>query len=174
MHENGKSISNEHIRDGTVIRKGLGQYFDFEAQGGLVVSQRPFEVQPGDSFRTTCSYDAEPGESWGLASSDEMCIAYLFYYPRQIIPVEDDAGIKVGEFQPLCGFNFDEFLPGCGVDYFVTPDFFSFDQTERFFGTPNGMCAVAGNAEGSASNRSATRSLSYIGLLVAGLLALFN
>lgn len=151
MHQNGKSISNEQIRDGVVIRRGVGQYYDFEAQGGLAVVQKPFDLQPGDSFRTTCTYDADPGERWGLASAEEMCIAYLFYYPRQVVPIEDDAGAVVALFQPLCGFAFDSFLPGCGADYTVTPDFTSLEQIDRDFGSPNGVCGIGGPSETSAA-----------------------
>lgn len=165
MHENGKSISNDQIRDGQVIRRGIGHYYDFEAQGGLMVAQRPFEVQPGDSFRTICSFDAEPGERWGLASSEEMCIAYLFYYPLQSIPIQDETGTTVAQLQPLCGVGFEEIIPGCGVDYFVTPDFNNVDQIDRFFGTSNGVCGIGGT-----SGAPLQAMLAVIPLLVSALL----
>lgn len=163
MHENGKSISNEQIRKGEVIRSGVGQYYEFEAQGGLMVAQKPFEVQPGDAFRTTCTFDAQPGEKWGLASSDEMCIAYLLYYPKQDIPIADEeTGLVVARFQPICGVGFDEFLPGCGSEYAITPDFNSVDQIDRDFGTENGVCGIGGPTSSSSLLSSYLLMLVYV------------
>ena len=79
MHATGVSTANVQIRDGEVIRQGQVQYWDFYAQGFTAVVQPPFELQPGDSFRTVCDYNANNSTVWGLGSQDEMCIAFLYY-----------------------------------------------------------------------------------------------
>lgn len=73
---------NEQFRDGELIRTGVVDYYDFDQNGGPPVQQETFEIWPGDAFRTRCYFDSNDGEVWGLASQDEMCIAFLYYYPR--------------------------------------------------------------------------------------------
>jgi dopamine beta-monooxygenase len=143
MHQNGKAMQNQHIRDGAVIRRGVSQYYDFEQQGGYEVIQAPFQLKPGDAFNVICTYDADPGERWGLASSDEMCISFLFYYPRQLIPFEGASGPD--QIQPLCGIGLEGFLPGCESIHQVTPDYTRFALEDREFGRSGGMCAVVDN-----------------------------
>jgi hypothetical protein len=141
MHQNGKAMQNQQIRDGVVIRRGLSQYYDFEQQGGYEVVQAPFQVKPGDAFNVICSFDADPGERWGLASSNEMCMSSLFYYPRQLITFPGESGST--QFQPLCGVGVG--LPGCEVTHQVTPDFTRFELEDREFGRAGGTCN--GNAK---------------------------
>lgn len=77
MHISGRHMFNEQIRGGEVLRTGTAEYFDYEQQGTHSILQDPFVVEPGDAFRTKCYYDSK-GERFGIASQDEMCIAYLF------------------------------------------------------------------------------------------------
>jgi dopamine beta-monooxygenase len=137
MHQNGKAMQNQHIRDGVVIRRGLSQYYDFEQQGGYEVVQAPFQVKPGDAFNVVCSFDADRGERWGQASSEEMCISFLFYYPRQLVKFDGETGSI--NFQPLCGVGLE--LPGCEVTHQVTPDFTRFEVEDREFGRAGGTCS---------------------------------
>jgi hypothetical protein len=136
-------MQNQHIRDGVVIRRGLSQYYDFEQQGGYEVIQAPFQVKPGDAFNVICSFDADPGERWGLASSEEMCISFLFYYPRQLITPGESGSIQL---QPLCGVGLG--LPGCEVTHQVTPDFTRFEVEDREFGRAGGTCKGNANPRG--------------------------
>jgi hypothetical protein len=85
MHNAGKSMQNYQLRDGKVIRVGQVQFWNSYQQGAFAVKQPEFQIQPGDSFRTTCHYDSEDDLEFGLSSIQEMCIAYVFYYPRQIV-----------------------------------------------------------------------------------------
>jgi hypothetical protein len=84
MHNAGKSMQNYQLRDGKVIRVGQVQFWNFDQQGAFAVKQPTFQIQPGDSFQTTCHYDSDDLE-FGLSSAQEMCIAYVFYYPRQMV-----------------------------------------------------------------------------------------
>ena len=85
MHEHGIRMTNEQIRGGNTIHTGIIDYYDFAQSGGHLVQQPPFSLQRGDAFKTTCYYDGTGGVSFGQASTDEMCIAYLSYYPKQSI-----------------------------------------------------------------------------------------
>lgn len=140
MHGSGRMGRHEILRNGTgtttvVVHSAVSEYFDFAQQGGIKIQQEPYTLWPGDGLRLTCSYDAEVGAQWGANSPDEMCIAYLFYYPRQ---TTDVIGYQV---QPTCAVNIGGLLPGCEAEHLVTPNYASFDQT---FGmaTPDLSCDV--------------------------------
>lgn len=116
MHATGVSMFNAQIRGGKVIREGGVQFWDFNQQGNLAVPQEPFEILPGDAFRTTCNYNPKNQEKWGLASSEEMCMAFLFYYPRQMLEVSFSPDFKA-EFPFICGLGFGEVVPECEATY---------------------------------------------------------
>jgi len=91
MHQSGKRMVNEQIRDGQVVRSGAIDYFDFDQNGNLPLVQDPFDILPGDGFRTSCYYSNEGNSKtriFGYGSRDEMCIAFLLYYPRKHIDVD--------------------------------------------------------------------------------------
>jgi Copper type II ascorbate-dependent monooxygenase, C-terminal domain/Copper type II ascorbate-dependent monooxygenase, N-terminal domain len=102
MHRTGIQASIELIRNGTVINKVTAEFFDFAQQGAQLVQADPFTVLPGDEFRVRCYYGNPPDSTviFGDASSDEMCIATMLYYPRQLI----------SEYQTPwnCGYQFEE------------------------------------------------------------------
>lgn len=131
MHKTGTAMDNLHIRDGQVIRAGQVEYYDFSQQGAYVVPQEPFEIQPGDSFQTTCQYKSNGDTVFGLSSSEEMCIAFLFYYPRQ--------QLSLGNFDlPFtCGYNIP--IPGCASDWEQT-DLESVADLNRTFGSVGEVC----------------------------------
>jgi hypothetical protein len=134
MHKSGVSMSNSQIRNGQVIRFGEVQFWDFAQQGNLAVVQEPFTIVPGDAFRTSCNYNANDGQVFGLGSSQEMCIAFLFYYPRQVIPS------PFGDFSFMCGLGlFGEFFPECNADW-TSADFADLSQVGRSFGVAPSTC----------------------------------
>lgn len=100
MHGSGASAYNQQFRNGQLIRTGRAEYYEFDQQSVHLVVQEPFQVFPGDSFRTTCAYSNfdVKGRRFGHQSSDEMCIAYLFYYPRKL-----NAGSSLSWY---CGHGF--------------------------------------------------------------------
>ena len=85
MHQAGARMTNEQIRNGQVVRQGVVDFFDFDQQGSYQVVQEPFQILRGDSFRTTCQYNSASGTRFGQSSQEEMCIAFLWYYPRQVL-----------------------------------------------------------------------------------------
>ena len=82
-HEIGTRIVNEQIRDGVTVRQASAEVWEFNQDGIMAIQQNPYQVLPGDSFRTTCYYRAGDGQTkFGRASNEEMCTGYLYYYPR--------------------------------------------------------------------------------------------
>jgi len=74
---------NEQIRNGEVIRMSAVDYFDFDQQGSQAIQQQPFQILPGDAFRTRCYFNGKDDSvTWGAGSHQEMCISFLTYYPR--------------------------------------------------------------------------------------------
>jgi Copper type II ascorbate-dependent monooxygenase, C-terminal domain/Copper type II ascorbate-dependent monooxygenase, N-terminal domain len=87
VYKTGIQATSELIRNGTIVNKATVEFFDFAQQGGQLVQAEPFTILPGDSFRARCYYRNSLSNStiFGLASSNEMCIASMLYYPRQTI-----------------------------------------------------------------------------------------
>jgi hypothetical protein len=84
MHKSGIHAVNEQIRGGEVVRTGVVDFFDFDQQGNQPIQQEPYQILPGDSFNTVCYYRSQDGAEFGLSSQQEMCIAFITYYPRQL------------------------------------------------------------------------------------------
>lgn len=137
MHKTGVSATNAQIRNGKVVRQGTVQFWDFKQQGNLAVAQPPFDIQPGDSFRTLCDYDANNGQVFGLGSQQEMCIAFLYYYPRQMASTADFGPLPV-----MCGLGVGDLLPGCEVTYVETANFTQVSQLGRTFGSTPSTCPI--------------------------------
>lgn len=140
MHKFGAAMSNIHIRDGKPIRAGQVEYYDFNQQGAFVVPQEPFQVLPGDSFQTTCQYKSNNSTVFGLSSSNEMCIAFLFYWPRQ--------NISLGNFELPFTCGYDIPIPGCQSDWEQT-DLTSVEDLNRTFGTSSDACNVGASTSGA-------------------------
>ena len=100
MHQSGTRMYNSQVRNGEVIRTANVDFFDFDQQGSFATVQPPYQIQAGDGFETSCYYRSN-GELFGLSSQQEMCIAYLWYYPRATF----------GNFPLACGFGFTLFPP---------------------------------------------------------------
>jgi Copper type II ascorbate-dependent monooxygenase, C-terminal domain/Copper type II ascorbate-dependent monooxygenase, N-terminal domain/DOMON domain len=147
MHMAGVSMVNYHIRNDKVIRQGQVDFWDFDQQGGLTVIQAPFQMNPGDAFQTVCNYNASNETMWGLGSSDEMCIAYLYYYPRKLAN---------NEISLTCGMGYEDILPECNVTYAFTPDFTSEVQLERTFGGAPASCPNVGTGNTTATTPTAS------------------
>jgi Copper type II ascorbate-dependent monooxygenase, C-terminal domain len=83
MHEIGMRITNEQIRGDEVLRAGHIEHWEFEQNGNAAVQQASFVIKPGDGFKTTCYYEDKGGSrTFGLASSEEMCMAFLYCKSR--------------------------------------------------------------------------------------------
>ena len=112
MHKSGASMQNLQIRNGEVVRKGEVQFWDFDQQGNMAVLQESFTIHAGDGFKTYCNYSPSKGEIFGLSSQEEMCIAFLFYFPRQMMQVP-----FLGEAPFMCDMELGNIMPECGVEH---------------------------------------------------------
>ena len=89
------------------------------------MQQDSFQLQAGDSFRTTCYY--EDGTVFKEGSEDEMCIGFLLYYPAK----------KFAGFPFVCPY------PGqfpCAEEY-VSTDLSDYEGLGREFGMPSKIAA---------------------------------
>ena len=135
MHTHGLTMKNELIRDGQVVHVGLVDFYDYNQQGTFGVPQEYFEVRPGDSWRTTCTYQSTDDVVWGESTSEEMCMAFLTYYPKQA---------WMNRFPYLCSPG----LPGIVQDCVATHnslDFSSALEVNRGFGQPTDTCLAPDN-----------------------------
>jgi len=161
MHQSGSSAYNEHVRDGEVIRTGKAEFFDFKQQGGHIVQQDPFEIKPGDSFNTRCFYNNDiNNRRFGLSSSDEMCMAFLLYYPRKTIATD---------IPWFCGIGLDEYgLGACESTWkedFLTDD----SPMKRTFGTESSQCGA--DSKDTVDESSASAAFTSMAFAVLGALA---
>jgi len=84
---------------------GRIEYWSFDHQQTQYVN---LTLLPGDRLNTHCVYDTRSKNSttnFGVASTDEMCMHFLGYYPRVITPT--------GEIFPFCGYLSDN-MTICG------------------------------------------------------------
>ncbi|XP_037779474.1 LOW QUALITY PROTEIN: MOXD1 homolog 1-like [Penaeus monodon] len=84
-HLLGTDITLRQIRQGRelpVVFKDMN--YDFNYQQGRTLKEE-MTILPGDSFITECGYDARHKQTptfGGESTQEEMCIAFLTYYPR--------------------------------------------------------------------------------------------
>jgi len=131
MHQTGARMKNEQIRDGQVIRSASIDFWEFHQNGNAAVQQDPFTIMPGDGFKTTCYYDGNDDRVFGLASSEEMCMTFLYYYPRTKIRIEE----ADMDFPWICGFGYG-FEP-CDTSYEMK-QLTSSEEFQRVFGVADG------------------------------------
>jgi hypothetical protein len=124
MHSLGKRIVNQVLRDDAVIHESYVDYWDYDQSGIVAPMRRPFQMQRGDSFRTICYYDAHSSTKFGTGSEDEMCMAFVLYFPKQ--PME------------TCGVSFHDEM--CRVNYMGKKHLSSVEELNRVLGNNNEAC----------------------------------
>ena len=88
MHEIGSHMTvTQKNTAGAVIRTDTADYYDFKQSGALAPKSTGagYTISKGDTFAVECWYK-NPGSTarrFGLGSTDEMCIDFIFYYPIQ-------------------------------------------------------------------------------------------
>jgi hypothetical protein len=144
MHKAGVSMYNKLVRDDKVERTAVINYYDFMMSGSTPVQQRPYTVYPGDAFETTCTYNSAPGSNltYGLSSQSEMCVSFIWYYPRQ----------SMGGIPWVCGYGMG--ASPCSAE-FTTRELSSSADIYRTFGTANDQCQASDTRENGASTTSA-------------------
>merc|ERR1711988_1209442 len=66
-----------------LLRSTSTEYYDYQHQGESLADASGFTISPGDSVLVDCYYNTNGGKRFGLESSDEMCIDFVYYYPRK-------------------------------------------------------------------------------------------
>lgn len=120
-------MTNQLVRDNEVVHTSKVDVFEFDQQGAFLVQQEPYEVKPGDAFRTSCYY--RDGAEFGVSSQEEMCIAYVMYYPAKAtsgMPWFCPYGFQI----PLCSQDLQRF------------DLEDVQGLDRVFGSSNGQCGA--------------------------------
>ena len=84
MHELGRTFRTEVTRAGSPNAQVLVDVplWNFESQT-MYPEETPFQFNPGDSIRTTCTYDNFTGAqvNFGERTEDEMCFNFVLLYP---------------------------------------------------------------------------------------------
>lgn len=87
MHYRGRNARVQIIRDGEEITP-LSSLRDFEYGYQFSKSLDQIKLLPGDKFITTCEFDTSKDTSpvpGGQPSKDEMCFAWVDYYPANSV-----------------------------------------------------------------------------------------
>ncbi|KAG7242932.1 hypothetical protein INR49_017622 [Caranx melampygus] len=83
-HLAGRKVRVGHYRNGKQIDfLGLNENYNFEIQE-IISSGKIKTIKPGDEISVECTYstvDRAKVTEMGLATTDEMCLAFLFHYP---------------------------------------------------------------------------------------------
>eukprot|EP00850_Spirogloea_muscicola_P002965 SM000011S19143 [mRNA] locus=s11:1092824:1103117:+ [translate_table: standard] len=87
QHLIGKSLWTSLTRNGTFVKYlNRADYYDFAFQQTSIFPT-PLRLQAGDVLETTCVWDSTGRVNntvGGLATTDEMCLHYLTYYPASL------------------------------------------------------------------------------------------
>uniref|UniRef100_A0A3B5BBC6 Monooxygenase DBH like 1 n=1 Tax=Stegastes partitus TaxID=144197 RepID=A0A3B5BBC6_9TELE len=87
-HLAGRKVRVGHFRDGKQIGfLGLDENYDFEFQQTVSLGSIK-TIKPGDEIIVECTYstaDRDGITQVGRSTTDEMCLAFLFYYPANKI-----------------------------------------------------------------------------------------
>ena len=111
---------------------------------------KPVRMSIGEQLSTTCVYDTRkrPGTTFGTGAEQEMCLDFLFYYPRQ--DLSNAAGMQVVDSKiDRCGFSTSTSPNGTMCGSKVLPTRMSNiplnteDILEDSFGTAPEVCEVA-------------------------------
>ena len=91
-HLAGVSVRVQHQRKGVELEDlDLNTHYDFNFQQTVQFEPGTKMIQNGDDIHLSCTYntmDRTAITRGGLSTSDEMCIAYLFYYPANTDPAK--------------------------------------------------------------------------------------
>ena len=83
----GKSITARHYRAGKELPPiGHLRAFDYAFQGATPIPLNTNTLQPGDELSLQCVFDSTGRSKWttgGPGTADEMCMAWISYYPAQ-------------------------------------------------------------------------------------------
>jgi len=86
MHNFGEKMYTQHYIPGREKPETTNR-IDFWDNGfQSMYEKKPYVVKPGDSLQTHCWFNTAGKDTdirFGIATVDEMCMDFIFYYPRQ-------------------------------------------------------------------------------------------
>jgi dopamine beta-monooxygenase len=113
MHQTGAAIRTDFKFPDGSVRRHEAEYYNFHAQQNILFE--PFVMPRGTNVETTCFYKIDPGHpttGFGLGSSEEMCIHFVYYYPLETKLIGSRCGLN------LCGYHEGPFYSeGYNVDF---------------------------------------------------------
>lgn len=84
-HLTGTMIYTKHVRDGQELPElNRDNHYSTHFQE-IRLLHKPVRVLPGDALITTCHYNTEDRQNitlGGFSITDEMCVNYVYYYPK--------------------------------------------------------------------------------------------
>jgi len=83
-HVTGVALKTMFIRNGVEYPIAIDNGYDFNYQNYAYLNPE-LKLYPGDWIKTHCNYSTVNRAlttSGGIATTDEMCLSYLVYYPR--------------------------------------------------------------------------------------------
>ncbi|XP_037072924.1 DBH-like monooxygenase protein 1 [Pollicipes pollicipes] len=84
-HLAGRTLNLRHVRNGRELPSVAHDWtYDFNFQQSRIMSQK-VRILPGDTLLLDCGYNTEDRTNvtmGGFATRNEMCLAFLTYYPR--------------------------------------------------------------------------------------------
>merc|ERR1719367_2403091 len=84
-HLIGSKLRTRHFRGGKELEPiAVDNNYDFDFQESRYLTT-PRKVKPGDYIRVECVYDSTSRSDMtngGLSSREEMCLSFIYYYPR--------------------------------------------------------------------------------------------
>lgn len=155
MHTVGKRIStNRFHKNGTFAETMNAIEFWSNDHQMLREFSPPKIVRPGDRLSTTCVYDTRkrPDTIFGIETYDEMCMDFVFYYPKQDLSAVrgQPTGLPTGSLI-RCGFvptgnNTQLTICGSTVLPISNPDVKDTVDTPNVFGTKPNQCVLSKKA----------------------------
>ncbi|XP_062583183.1 uncharacterized protein LOC134244942, partial [Saccostrea cucullata] len=126
MHLLGKGQNVEHFRNGKrigVLTNDTHYSYNSPAQKSFDV---PIVVKPGDELKTTCTFNSEGVRKYtffGKGTHDEMCFAFIKYYPKQKAKIQKCLSFRELSMCPMFPETadlFDDGVKGCNIPKFTS------------------------------------------------------
>ncbi|KAK3098156.1 hypothetical protein FSP39_016749 [Pinctada imbricata] len=121
MHLTGKGQTVEQYRGGQLLRTVLEtKTYSYNRPEPLMFPE-PITVKAGDELRTMCTYDTSSRKRitfGGDSTDDEMCIAFIQFYPKNIVPMPlcmNFKDLSLCKTAPQYKESFPDLLHGCDV-----------------------------------------------------------
>merc|ERR1712190_641403 len=127
MHNFGSMFaSQQYASDGSLKRSTKIEYYDGDFQG-ISDFASTWQIDAGDSFKVECSYRTRDGAYFGPATSQEMCIDFVFYYPA--IPTSIRSDFCTGQWGGFVVSSTPNSSSSSDVDAFYNRTFGGFPQS---------------------------------------------